>query len=187
MTQFISEFISEKFSLKSGEVLYVREAKKSDAAAILSYVNQIAGESDFLTFGEGEFNKSIEEEENILEAHHLAPNKIFIVGEMAGEVAGILNVSAGSRPRIHHIGTFGISVRQKYWGQGVGYCLMESMISWAKANPIIRKLDLEVLTNNLRAIALYEKLGFEYEGRLKRHSFQDGKFIDTFAMGLLID
>lgn len=181
------QFIPGNSLLKTGETLHVREAVKSDAQTILSYVNQIAGESDFLTFGEGEFNKTLLEEEKILESYQKTPNQIFILGEIEGEIAGILNVSAGARPRIQHIGTFGISVQKKFWGKGIGFCLMERMLTWAKENPIIRKIDLEVLTNNPRGIALYEKLGFEYEGRLKRHSFQGGKFIDTFAMGLLIE
>lgn len=173
--------------LKTGEEVCVREALVPDAGAILTYVNKIAGESDFLTFGEGEFDKSLQEEEKALENHRKAPNQIFMLAELDGEVIGLLNVHAGHRPRIQHIGTFGVSVQKKYWGKGVGNILMDTMIEWAKANPIIRKIDLEVLVTNPKAIALYEKFGFEYEGRLKRHSFQGGNFIDCFAMGLLID
>ena len=177
----------KKYKLKSGEEILIREARKEDAAPLVSYVNQVGAESDFLTFGAGEFNKSVAEEEAIIEEHRISLNRIFILAELEAEIAGILNINASARTRIRHIATFGITVQKKFWGKGIGSKLMEHMIEWCSYNPIIRKIDLEVLVNNEVAIKLYEKFGFEIEGTLRRHSFQNGQFIDSYAMGLLVD
>ncbi|MDW3647031.1 MAG: GNAT family N-acetyltransferase [Bacteroidia bacterium] len=179
--------MKHSISLSSGEIVEIREARKSDAASLITYVNQVGGESDFLTFGGGEFSKTVEEEEAIIENHRRALNRIFLIAEIEGEIAGILNVNAGAKARMQHIGTFGITVQKKYWGYGIGSLLMKAMIDWAKANPIIRKINLEVLTDNPSAIALYKKFGFEIEGTIRRSLFLDGKFSDSYAMGLLID
>lgn len=45
----------------------IRKAVSSDAAALIGYLETIGGESDFLTFGQGEFGRSIEEEEKFIE------------------------------------------------------------------------------------------------------------------------
>ncbi|MEM6805976.1 MAG: GNAT family N-acetyltransferase [Bacteroidota bacterium] len=177
----------KKYTLKSGKEILIREARKEDAAPLISYVKQVGAESDFLTFGAGEFNKTVAEEEAIIEAHRIALNRIFILAELEGEIAGILNINASAKSRTQHIATFGITVQKKFWGMGIGGKLMAHMIEWCSFNPIIRKIDLEVLVNNEIAIKLYKKYGFEIEGTLRRHSFQNGQFIDSYAMGLLVD
>jgi len=55
--------------LKNGKNPIIRSATKEDATAIVNYVNKIAGESDFLTFGKGEFEITVEKEEDILESY----------------------------------------------------------------------------------------------------------------------
>lgn len=85
-------------TLKSGEELIIREAVPGDAAQLVSYINIVSVETDYLTFGEGDFNVSVPEERKILEESLKAENKIFLVAEVDGEVAGLLTVGASSRP-----------------------------------------------------------------------------------------
>ena len=42
-------------ALRDARTLLIRDAVPDDAAAILAYLEVISGESDFLTFGPGEF------------------------------------------------------------------------------------------------------------------------------------
>lgn len=57
----------EKYKLKNGLELVIREAKKKDAGKIIDYVNKVAGETDYLTFGKGEFSMTEEAEGNFIE------------------------------------------------------------------------------------------------------------------------
>jgi RimJ/RimL family protein N-acetyltransferase len=41
---------------------------------------------------------------------------------------------------------------------------------------------LQVLETNAAAIKLYRRLGFEVEGTLKEHYFQDGTFVNVILM-----
>lgn len=174
-------------TLKSGEELIIREAVPDDAARLVSYIHTVSVETDFLTFGKGDFNVSVPEERKILEESLKAKNKVFLVAEIDGEVAGLLTVGASPRPRLKHIGDFGISVQEKYWGMGIGSYMLEAMIEWAKSTGVIRKLDLSVLVSNTRAIELYKKFGFEIEGTNRRHMLIEGEFHDAHSMGMLID
>ncbi|MGI6647469.1 MAG: GNAT family N-acetyltransferase [Limnochordia bacterium] len=51
----------------------------------------------------------------------------------------------------------------------------------------LRQIVLHRRVDNQAAIHLYEKLGFQVEGRRSREFFIDGQFIDTLCMGLEID
>jgi len=44
---------------------------------------------------------------------------------------------------------------------------------------------LTVLANNPWALHVYEKAGFEVEGRLRRATYVDGAFIDVMVMAAL--
>ena len=48
----------------------------------------------------------------------------------------------------------------------------------------LRKIKLEVLKENDKAIKIYENLGFKEEGTLKEHIYQDGKYKDLILMSL---
>lgn len=175
------------FSLKSGETLTIREATKEDAAAIITYVKKVGDESDFLTFSGSEFNYTVAEEEAIIEKHRTASNQLFIIGMVDQQVVSVLNLQASHKPRLRHLGDFGISVARAHWGKGIGKAMLTYMITWAKETGIIRKINLKVVEKNTGAIQLYQNLGFEMEGRIKRDFRVNGEFQDTFCMGLLID
>jgi len=165
----------------------IREAEKKDAHKLIQYVKQVADETDFLTFDSGEFNKTIEEEEQIIEQHKLAKNQIFIIALLDKKIIGMLNVNSSKRKRLEHIGEFGMSVLKEYWNQGVGGSLLRYMINWAKKGDVINKINLKVLVENESAIRLYKRNGFILEGTLKRDIKLNNNFHDTYQMGLLID
>lgn len=171
----------------NGEKIVIRKANGSDAKAMLEYLALIGGESDFLTFGSGEFEKTVEEEEEFIENTLKKNNTLFIIAEINGRVIGNLNFSGGPRQRTAHVGEFGVSILKEYWGNGIGEELIKCLIDWGRNSGIIRKINLRVRADNKRGIHLYKKLGFLEEGILKRDFLINGEFYDSLAMGLLID
>lgn len=171
----------------NNEKIIIRKADPSDAKALVEYMNLIGGESDYLTFGAGEFEKSAEQEREFIESALNRNNALFLVAEVDGKIVGNLHFSGGQRPKVTHTGDFGISVLKKYWGNGIGEELIRRLIRWSKDSKVIRKLNLCVRTDNTRGMALYKKMGFEEEGKERRAFFVDGKFYDSLLMGLLID
>lgn len=167
--------------------LIIRKAKKTDAKAITEYINFVAGESDFFTFGFGQYDKSAEQEEELIESTLHNENSLIIIAEIDDKIVGCLSFSGGSRQRIAHRGELGISVLKEYWGLGVGKELLQYLIDWSKNSGIIKKINLKVRTDNIRAIRLYKKLGFLEEGVIKRDFLMNGEFYDSFLMGLLIN
>lgn len=81
----------------------------------------------------------------------------------------------------------GMAILDGYRGQGLGLRLLERGIEWA-GEAGAHKLTLQVWPHNERAIALYRKVGFVEEGRLRRHyRRRTGECWDAVIMGLLLD
>lgn len=164
--------------------IVIREAAVEDSKNIIDYINIIAGESDNLTFGTGEFLMTVEDEEKFLVDILNTDNALYIIAVYNDTIIGSLNFTAGKRPRIAHVGEFGISVLQEYWGYNVGSQLIEYLIQWAKETKIIRKINLKVRVDNFNAIHLYKKYGFKIEGKTTREFMIDEIFHDALIMGL---
>jgi RimJ/RimL family protein N-acetyltransferase len=51
---------------------------------------------------------------------------------------------------------------------------------------IVKRIELHVTVRNPRAFHLYEKLGFEKEGKIRRGLFKNGQYLDLWLMALLL-
>ncbi|HKL41303.1 MAG TPA: GNAT family N-acetyltransferase [Clostridia bacterium] len=173
--------------LKNGEKVLIRKAVQSDAKSIIRYIHEISGESNNLTFGEGEFNVTVSQEEDMIQKVSEADNKLFLVVLKDEKIIGNLSFMGGNRPRTRHMGDLGMTVLKSYWGEGIGGALLEYLIEWCENNPIVRKINLQVKVDNENAIKLYEKFNFKREGHIERFFLIHGKFFDAYSMGLLID
>lgn len=80
-----------------------------------------------------------------------------------------------------------MSVRKGHWGKGIGAQLISYLLQWCKESGVIRKVNLRVRTDNLRAIHLYKKMGFREEGIITREFQVDGVFYDSLTMGYAVD
>jgi RimJ/RimL family protein N-acetyltransferase len=87
-----------------------------------------------------------------------------------------------------HRAEFGITVHDDYHSRGLGTILTGYMIDIARERGI-RKVDLLVVAHNARAIRVYEKLGFEVEGRFRMNHFNAvlNEYCDEYRMGLVLD
>ena len=167
--------------------IIIRQTKKSDAGALIEYLNIIGGESDFLTFGKGQFHLTVKEEEEYIENTLKKNNALSVTAEVDGKIVGNLNFAGGLKERTAHTGEFGISVLKEYWGNGIGEELIRFMIDWSKSSGVIRKINLRTRSDNTRGINLYKKAGFVEEGIITRDMQINGKFYDSLSMGMFID
>jgi RimJ/RimL family protein N-acetyltransferase len=82
----------------------------------------------------------------------------------------------------------GISIGDKaYWGKGYGRDAVRLLVDYAFRYRNMRKVFLRVWGNNERGIRAYRAVGFVEEGRLRRHVWSDGQYVDLVYMGILRD
>lgn len=175
-----------KFRLREGNEVLIKEATKDDAQQMIDFYNVVGGETDFLSFGKNEFKHNVEEYQTFIESTRLEQNSIILLATIQGEIIGIASINSSQKQRMKHVGTLGIVVSEKYIGQGIGRKLMEQLIQWAASNGITKKISLVTREDNIHAIELYEKLGFEKEGLMKKDSFINGVYYNTFVMALFV-
>lgn len=102
------------------------------------------------------------------------------------EVVGQLALNTfPHRPRRRHVGQIGMAVRDDWQGRGVGTALMQAAIDLADKWLNLRRLELQVFTDNAPAIRLYEKFEFTIEGTLVDFAFREGQYMDTYLMARL--
>jgi putative acetyltransferase len=79
----------------------------------------------------------------------------------------------------------GMSVHDEWQGKGIGTALMLAAVDLSDNWLNLRRLELEVYTDNESAIRLYERFGFEREGTLRQHAFRNGRYVDAYLMARL--
>jgi len=67
-------------------------------------------------------------------------------------------------------------------GHGHGRRIVTQVCDYLRDFVGLRKVSLEVLASNERAVSLYRSLGFEEEGRLKSQYFTGGTFEDVLIL-----
>ena len=69
--------------------------------------------------------------------------------------------------------------------KGIGYIASQLAIDFSFNGLGMNRVELEVLSNNLNAISLYEKIGFLEEGIKRKAFFINGDFLDITIMSIL--
>jgi RimJ/RimL family protein N-acetyltransferase len=166
----------------------IREAEPKDAAKLIAYVQEIAAEPGLhIVMQAGEFNLTVEQEEQFVANCAAADNSLFLIAESEGEIVGALTCIGGHRRAIRHASELGITVAKEWRGQGIGTAMMERAIEWAKKNGVTIRIELTAFVRNKDAIRLYERLGFKVEGRRQKAIFRDGVYQDNLVMALLLN
>jgi putative acetyltransferase len=104
-----------------------------------------------------------------------------LVAVIDGKVIGCLGLERYENRR-SHAGQFGMAVHDAYAGRGAGAALLAAAIDLADNWLQIKRLELSVYADNARALALYERFGFEREGFHRAYSWRNGAFVDSISM-----
>lgn len=89
------------------------------------------------------------------------------------------------QPRRHHAASIGMAVHDDFHGRGVGSALLAALLEQADKWLGLTRIELTAWHDNTRAIALYERFGFEREGVFRSHGLRDGEYVDAIAMARL--
>jgi RimJ/RimL family protein N-acetyltransferase len=122
--------------------------------------------------------KEAEQEPDPLDEHWLIIEPLES-GQPVGNV-GLYDTN----PR-HRTAMIGISLMdRRAWGHGYAGEAMRLLLRFAFHELDFAKIDLNVYAINARAIALYERLGFQHEGRIRSAIFAAGQRWDDLFMGI---
>jgi diamine N-acetyltransferase len=123
---------------------------------------------------EKEFDKHLED-------HDKADFVIEVDGRVIGEIG--LHSHMNRRAGVAYLGV-GI-YDPEYVGKGYGRDAVTTLLDWSFRILNLRRVALETLATNERAMRAYRACGFVEEGRLREHEYVDGGYVDIVVMGVL--
>ncbi len=161
----------------------IRSATVKDAKDLSELRLQIDGETENLDREKGEAFIDIPGFEQIIITDSENPRNLFLVAVIQDQIVGFSRCEGIYLKRFSHKVEFGVGVLKDFWGHGIGKNLLKESVSWADSNGI-KKIILNVLETNEKAIKLYKRFGFEIEGILKNDKIlSDSKYYHTIMMG----
>ena len=110
------------------------------------------------------------------------PGGIVLFAEIEGIPAGYLVVKPRHQANIRHTSELNMGVRSKYRGKGVGGFLLLNALKMAVSSKEIEIIYLMVRADNIPAIKLYKKFGFEKLALLERDTKINGNYYDGIFM-----
>lgn len=160
------------------EGLVIRARRPADAEAVATLHN-LPG------FRAGTLRTPFHSPEEIRKGiEGLAAGNMALVAELDGRIVGDIGLNRLSGRR-NHVASIGMGVHDDFTGRGIGSALLGEIVATADAWLNIRRLELTVFTDNVPAIALYQRFGFVREGHLRDFAFRAGRYADAYSMARL--
>lgn len=165
-----------------GHDLLLRNATEDDAELLIEYLKITNGETRFLVREPEEITVTVEQEKEFIQRQKEAEGNIMLLGFLDGKFVGNCALNGFGRFRFRHRVSLGIALYQEFTGMGIGKVMLETLIDLAKEMGY-EQLELEVVADNERAIALYKKMGFEICGTTPNAmKYKDSTYADEHKM-----
>lgn len=181
------KLIEKEIKLKDGTTCILRSPNEQDAEKMIEYLKMTSEETHFMVRYPEEINITIDKEMEILKDNLISNQNIMIGAFVNNELAGNAGISCvRNHIKLKHRAVFGISIKQKYWNNGIGNALIKEIIGQAKQIGY-EQIELGVFSDNEKAVTLYKKYGFEVWGNMKNaFKLKDGTYRDEIIMGRII-
>jgi len=173
----ISEAILE------GELVRLRPMQESD---LPSFVAWLADRDVTRWLAEMGEPPTIEDEFDWYQRKREDPeNVLWAIETLEGRLMGNIELRLAPHAKRAELG---VAIHDKtQWNQGYGTDAVCLVLGYAFDELHLNRIELTTDEKNLRAIRVYEKLGFQREGLLRGHRLVDGVYGNTLVMGLLRD
>jgi putative acetyltransferase len=109
----------------------------------------------------------------------------LVASSTDGDVMASAGLNILQQPRCRHVADLFLVVRDEWQGRGVGRALMQALLDAADNWLGLIRLQLMAQQDNARAIALYQRFGFQHEGVVRQDILQDGRYVDSVVMARL--
>lgn len=133
----------------------------------------------------GRVPRTLEEVEKLVEKQRAMGDLLLAIENSEAHLSGWVFLTKIEHE--HGRAEIGILLAPESRGQGIGEVAMNLMLNIAFNQLRLHRVYLTTRCINQRGIALYQKIGFSIEGRLREHAFVRGKHSDTMFMGILVN
>lgn len=178
----MSKFRAETITLKNQKLVTIRQAEIGDAEKLLTCIKAYIPQSDYIPKLGHEITLTIEQEKEWINTFLANDNSLLLVAVHDNEIIGNIDLTGSRRKIMEHTAVIGMGMLQEWRNSGLGTALLRAVIEWAKVNPILELIWLQVYTANEPGLNLYRKMGFEENGIIKGFFKKDNVYFDNLTM-----
>lgn len=153
--------------LKNNKECFIRNATGDDAQEVLNIFLLTHEQTDFLASYRDETAFDAEFEKQFLTAKEQSDREVYLCAVVDGHIVGTAGIDSKGANKVKHRAELGIAIDRAFWGLGIGRALIMASIDCAKRAGY-SQLELDVVSENSSAIALYKSMGFVEFGRNPR-------------------
>lgn len=178
------KYDQQTFVLKNEERITLRIGKEEDALKLIATIKAYLPDSPCVPLLAEEFVYTEEEETQLIRKFTEQENSLLLVAEKDGKIIGNIDVTGNQRTMMKHTAMIGMGILKEWRGTGLGTIMMQQVVQWARHNPVLELLWLEVYAENEAGLQLYYNAGFEEKGRYASFFKNKNIYSDKIMMGL---
>lgn len=163
----------------------IRTIEASDVRAFITLQEEIFQQTNFMYNTPHELQLTVQQLRKDLSNWKKLRNRTILLCILNGAFAGYAVIYGFKYTRLKHVASVHLAVKAEHQRKGIGKSLMQEVENWAKKRAITR-LELHVMENNRGAVQLFEKIGFQHEGKRLQSIKLNNAFINEYAMGKII-
>lgn len=173
------------FTLKSGERVNFRPVQSEDTEMLWRMFSTLS-ENSLSNLAPPFTRERIERWTSNIDYDKILT--IVAVVEEKGEqrIVGSASLSFSQREISRHTAELAIAVHDDFQNMGIGTAMLKHQLGIARTKKL-RKIWLLVNADNERAIRIYQKTGFEIEGRLRDERYYKGQYGDEYRMAIFLN
>lgn len=176
------KILPKVFELKNKKQVIIRQAEIDDAEKLLNCIKTYIPQSDYIPKLEQEIVLTIEQEKDLIKYFLNNENSLLLIAEFENEIIGNIDLTGSRRKIMEHTAVIGMGMLKEWRNSGLGTILMTEIINWAKENPILEIIWLQVYTENELGLNLYRKMGFQENGIIHNFFKKDNLYFDNLTM-----
>ena len=159
----------------------IRRAGASDSADLHMLQCRLDEQSSWMLLEPGERGSSDDGLRTRLTAQATSGSFDLVAEDGGGALVGWSAVEVLPYRRARHVGYLVLGVDAAAAGRGLGRALISATLDECRAHAV-RRLELTVMADNLRAVNLYLRTGFEVEGLRRDGVLREGVLVDEYYM-----
>lgn len=176
----------KEVTLKNGKTVLIRQAEVADAQHLLDCVKKYIPQSEYIPKLEQEIIITVEQEREWINSFLIHNNSLLLVAEYDNQVIGNIDLTGNRRKVMEHTAVIGMGMLKEWRNSGLGTALLDTAIEWARQNPVLELIWLQVYTSNKAALHLYRKMGFEENGIMKSFFKHNNDYFDNLTMTMIV-
>ena len=159
----------------------IRTIEAADAKSFIQLQEDIFSETEFMYNIPNELELTVQQLRKDQNYWKKLKNRTILLCIVEGAFAGYAIIHGYKHSKVKHAASVHLAVKAEYQRQGIGQTLMEEVENWSKEREITR-LKLSVMTHNNHAVQLFEKMGYQHEGKRNHSVMINNSFFDEYIM-----